>query len=188
MLVIPVVIDTSWTVLVLDGGFAALLLLGTHALGMLQGVHGVDRGVGGVLGTRPPRGDLLLVFDVHDGSYLTYAIPVARGACADAMGAIVGRRWGRHRYEVVPGHFRSVEGSTAFFVVALACITVPLTLGAGGRSVRALVVGGARVAPRHGVRSVSVHGLDYLLVPWAPCSSSSITSPCRGPGWACRHW
>ena len=139
VLLIPVFIDSSVTVLLLAGGFAALMF-GTHVTGLLQGVHGVGRGVGGVL-WYPVTAWLtfFLVFDVRDGEYLEYAIPILVLACADAMGAVVGKRWGRHRYEVIPGHFRSLEGSSAFFVVALACITVPLAVGMGVDPARAIL-------------------------------------------------
>ncbi|MCW2928268.1 MAG: dolichol kinase [Thermoleophilia bacterium] len=166
VLLIPVFIDSSWTVLILAAGFAGLMF-GTHVTGLLQGVHGVGRGVGGVL-WYPVTAWLtyFIVFDIREGEYLEYAIPVLVLACADAMGAVVGKRWGRHRYEVVPGHFRSIEGSSAFFVVALACITVPLTFGMDVDPLRALAVGLLVSLLATAYESVSVHGLDNLLVPF----------------------
>jgi dolichol kinase len=166
VLLIPVFIDSSWTVLLLAAGFAGLMF-GTHVTGLLQGVHGVGRGVGGVL-WYPVTAWLtyFLVFDVRHGEYLEYAIPVLVLACADAMGAVVGKRWGRHRYEVIPGHFRSLEGSGAFFFVALACIVIPLAGGLGVDPLRALAVGALCAALATAYESVSVHGLDNLLVPF----------------------
>lgn len=166
VLLIPVFIDSSWTVLLLAAGFAGLMF-GTHVTGLLQGVHGVGRGVGGVL-WYPVTAWLtfFIVYDVRDGVYFEYAIPVLVLACADAMGAVVGKRWGRHRYEVVPGHYRSIEGSSAFFVVALACIVVPLAIGLGVDPARAIAVGLLVSALATAFESVSVHGLDNLLVPF----------------------
>ncbi len=166
VLLIPAFIDSSWTVLVLAGGFAGLMF-GTHVTGLLQGVHGVGRGVGGVL-WYPVTAWLtyFLVFDVRGGEYLEYAIPILVLACADAMGAVVGKRWGRHKYEVVPGHFRSLEGSGAFFVVSLICISMPVAVGMGVDPLRALAVGVLVSALSTAYESVSVHGLDNLLVPF----------------------
>ncbi len=166
VLLIPAFIDHSVTVLLLAVGFAGLMF-GTHVTGLLQGVHGVGRGVGGVL-WYPVTAWLtfFLVFDVRDGEYLEYAIPILVLACADAMGAVVGKRWGTHRYEVVPGHFRSLEGSSAFFVVSLACISIPLAFGMGVDPVRAIAVGVLVSALATAYESVSVHGLDNLLVPF----------------------
>jgi len=166
VLLIPVFIHSSWTVLLLAAGFAGLMF-GTHVTGLLQGVHGVGRGVGGVL-WYPVTAWLtfFLVFDVRDGEYLEYAIPILVLACADAMGAVVGKRWGRHKYEVVPGHFRSIEGSAAFFVVSLLCIAVPLAVGLGVDPLRAIAVGLLVSVLATAYESVSVHGLDNLLVPF----------------------
>jgi phytol kinase len=166
VLLIPAFIDSHWTVLLLAASFAGLMF-GTHVTGLLQGVHGVGRGVGGVL-WYPVTAWLtfFIVFEVRDGAYLEYAIPVLVLACADAMGAVVGKRWGRHRYEVVPGHYRSLEGSTAFFVVALACISLPLALGLGVDPLRALAVGLLVSVLATAYESVSVHGLDNILVPF----------------------
>lgn len=166
VLVIPAFISSSWTVLILTAGFAGLMFV-THVTGTLQGVHGVGRGVGGVL-WYPVTAWLtyFLVFDVREGAYLEYAIPILVLACADAMGAVIGKRWGRHRYEVVPGHFRSLEGSAAFFIVSLVCISVPLAVGMGVDPLRALAVGLLVSTLSTAYESVSVHGLDNLLVPF----------------------
>ncbi|MEO6867063.1 MAG: hypothetical protein ABI200_03500 [Gaiellales bacterium] len=165
VLLIPVFISSSWTVLVLTSGFA-LLMFSTHVFGLLQGVHGVGRGVGGVL-WYPVTAWLLffIVFDVRGGTYLEYAIPVLVLACADAMGAVIGRSWGRHKYEVITGHYRSVEGSTAFFITALACIALPLTIGMDVPVLHALSVAALVSLIAMAFEAVSVHGLDNLLVP-----------------------
>ena len=166
VLLIPHFIDSSWTVLALTASFAGLMFF-THVTGLLQGIHGVGRGVGGVL-WYPVTAWLtyFIVFDVRHGEYLEYAIPVLVLACADAMGAVVGKRCGRHQYEVIPGHFRSLEGSTAFFFVALACIVIPLAGGLGVDPLRALAVGTLVALLATAYESVSVHGLDNLLVPF----------------------
>lgn len=165
VLLIPVVIDSSWTVLVLTAGFAGLMFA-THKAGLLQGVHGVERGVGGVL-WYPATAWLVfvIVFDIRDGTYLDYAIPILVLACADAMGALVGKRWGRHRYEVIAGHYRSIEGSTAFLLVAMSCIAVPLIVGMSMDPLRALVVALLVSVVVTAYEAVSVHGLDNVLVP-----------------------
>lgn len=166
VLLIPAVVDHSLTVLVLAASFAGLMLV-TYATGLLGGVHGVGRGVGGVL-WYPMTAWIMfvLVFDEGSGEYLHYAIPVLVLACADAMGAVVGKRWGRRRYEVVPGHFRSAEGSLAFFVVATTCVFVPLATGLGQPPLHALAVAMLVAVVATAYEGVSVGGLDNLLVPF----------------------
>ena len=91
----------------------------------------------------------------------------------DALAALVGRRWGRHRYSVA-GSVRSWEGSAAMFLASLAAITLTLALLPGswlspqapslgiGRVVAAALLA-AGVATL--VEAVSPRGLDNLGVP-----------------------
>lgn len=105
-------------------------------------------------------------------------VPVAvAGAMAltwgDALAALVGQRWGRHRYRVA-GSERSWEGSAAMFLASLAAITLTLALlpgswlspqappvGVGAALLVALLA--ASVATL--VEAVSPRGLDNLAVP-----------------------
>lgn len=163
---IPFVIDSHWTVLALALGFCALMVA-THLAGLLSSVHDVGRGVGGVL-WYPFTGWLVyyLVYERLGGDFVLYCIPILVLAAADAFGALVGTSYGRHRYEVMDGQFRSVEGSAAFFVVAFFCVHVPLLLdGTTGRTETLLLsVIIALLAAL--LETVSVFGLDNLLVPF----------------------
>ncbi|MBK9710508.1 MAG: phosphatidate cytidylyltransferase [Kouleothrix sp.] len=91
----------------------------------------------------------------------------------DAMAALVGRRFGRHRYRIW-GSVRSWEGSAALFVVAGATIWLALTLLPGsGLSPHAPAIGGgqallaalAGAAAAAIVEALSPHGTDNLSVP-----------------------
>ena len=85
-------------------------------------------------------------------------------ACADAIGAVVGKRWGRHSYEVIPGQHRTLEGSAAFALVAFTCVLVPL-LGSGAPVGRTLVVAVLLAVLTTALEGMSTHGFDNLLVP-----------------------
>lgn len=166
MLVIPQVISVHWTVLIISIGFASLLL-GTCQLGLLGGVHGVARGVGGVA-CYPFAVWLLYVgaFELRDSATL-YLVPVLVLALADAAGALVGVRWGQRRYMASPAHVRTVEGSAAFFATALACVAIPLAV-AGPLPLVAVVASAVIVALLATmVEAVSTHGSDNLWVPLA---------------------
>ena len=115
VLLIPVVIDSHWTVAIVAGGFALLMVV-TSSMGLLSSVHGVGRGVGGVL-WYPFTAWLLYftVFNLLDEPYVMYAIPVLVLATADALGALVGKSYGRLRYRVTEDHQRSIEGTLAVF-------------------------------------------------------------------------
>ena len=83
----------------------------------------------------------------------------------DAVGEPVGSRWGKHAYRVpslagVPAK-RTLEGSTAVFVVGSIAATVGLMAG-GLTGAHALQVGVACGLAGAVVEAISTHGLDNL--------------------------
>lgn len=166
LLSIPFVIDSHWTVLALSISFCLLMVV-THLTGLLSSVHGVGRGVGGVL-WYPFTGWLVyyVVYEQFHEGFVLYAVPILVLAAADAFGALVGTSYGRHRYEVMEGHFRSIEGSTAFFVVAFFCIHVPLLLGNVTGRAETLLVSIIIALLAALLETISVYGLDNLIVPF----------------------
>ena len=93
----------------------------------------------------------------------------------DALAALVGQRWGRHRYQV-SGSERSWEGSAAMFLASLVAIFLALVLLSGSPlSPRSppLSVGDALLAalPAAGAatlaEAVAPNGTDNLSVPLA---------------------
>ncbi len=99
-----------------------------------------------------------------------WAIPGGRAATAagilclawgDAAAALVGQRWGRHRYRAGEG-WRSVEGSAAMFVCSLAAVAVA-GFAVGPPFGLLPVVLGAAVAT--GLEAVGRRGADNLMVP-----------------------
>ena len=93
----------------------------------------------------------------------------------DALAALVGQRFGRHRYQVW-GSERSWEGSAALLVAAAAAIFLALTLLPGswlcpharlvgsGTSLLAALLGAIAAAL---AEALSPHGTDNLSVPFA---------------------
>lgn len=96
-------------------------------------------------------------------AYIGYLI----AGWGDAVGEPVGTRWGRHRYRVpslsgVPAT-RSLEGSTAVFIVGSTAAVLGL-MAAGAGTGAALTIGiGAGLAGAL-VEAFSNHGLDNLTV------------------------
>src|SRR5919106_1405273 len=66
-----------------------------------------------------------IVFVLAADDPVLYCIPMLLLTLADSAAALVGTTWGRHRY-LTMGDYKTLEGSAAFFVVAFACIAVPL--------------------------------------------------------------
>lgn len=84
----------------------------------------------------------------------------------DALAAVVGQRWGWHRFRV-PGSTRSLEGSLAFLAVAWIATAIPLLLlpstpfaGWSAIGVALRVAVGAAL-----IEALSPWGIDNLTVP-----------------------
>jgi phytol kinase len=95
---------------------------------------------------------------------LLYVVPLLVLTFADALAALIGVRYGRRRYEGVNG-VKSVEGSTAFFVVAFFSAHVPLLLfsdvGRAESLLIALLVGFQVML----LEAVAWDGIDNLFIP-----------------------
>lgn len=82
----------------------------------------------------------------------------------DAMGAIVGRKWGKRRLGL---NGRSLEGSAAVFLFSLATVALTLIILGPMNAVQALGIGALVAAAATIVELVSPWGLDNLTVPAA---------------------
>src|SRR5690606_29012949 len=72
---------------------------------------------------------LILMLWNQAGGRTALAAGILVLAWGDAAAALIGRRWGRHRYRVGPG-WRSVEGSAAMCIVAIIALLVLAAAGA----------------------------------------------------------
>jgi phytol kinase len=82
-------------------------------------------------------------------------------AWGDAAAALIGRRWGRHRYRVGPG-WRSLEGSSAMLLTStLAIVVMGQIMGAPYSLLLVLAAAGAATL----LEAASRWGADNLLVP-----------------------
>lgn len=95
---------------------------------------------------------------------LLYIIPLLTLTLADAVAALVGVRYGQHRYATSEGS-KSAEGSLAFFLVTFLSAHVPLLLlsdtGRAESLLIALVLGILVML----FEAVSTGGLDNLFIP-----------------------
>lgn len=127
-LTLPWLFTDNWPVYMLVGLtliVMAVLRLPAFAKGGIgETLHGVER---------QSYGDLLLalavgtVFLLSDGNAILYILPIATLTLADAAAALTGSRYGRKFFTVEEGQ-KSIEGSTAFFVITLMISMVCLLL------------------------------------------------------------
>ena len=112
-LTLPWIFQEIWPAWVLAG-------IAVTALVSLRCVTLLRREIGGVLHdvNRASLGEIYfplgvaVVFTLSFGETLRFVIPVALLTFADAAGALVGKRWGRRKFETLEGE-KSVEGSLA---------------------------------------------------------------------------
>jgi phytol kinase len=164
-LTFPWLFVAAWPVLLLSA-LAIAALAAIRFLPALQErfgkvLHGVERKS---LGEIYFPLAVALLFLLADGHRLFYVIPLLTLTLADAVAALVGVRYGEHRYATSEGS-KSAEGSLAFFLVAFLSAYVPLLLlSESGRSealLIALVLGILVML----FEAISVGGLDNLFIP-----------------------
>lgn len=163
----PWLFHEAWAVWLLAAG-AALALLSVRRVPVLKARFGpVLCGV-----DRESRGELFFplavafVFWLARGSALLFCVPVLILSFADAMAALIGRRYGYARYETDDG-WKTLEGSAAFFVVAFAGTAVPLWFVARVGWVESLLIAGIMGFILVLIEAIAWRGLDNLFIPVA---------------------
>lgn len=119
-----------------------------------------------------------IVFIFADDDPVLYSIPLLVLSLADAAAALVGTRYGHHRYRTWDD-YKSVEGSTAFFIVAFACIFLPLVWFTQA-SINLSVSVAALIALATTVLEASMgRGFDNLVVPLGALAAIKATGLTR---------
>lgn len=147
-------------------GIAVVALGAVRILPALRGEFG--QVLGGV--QRRSWGEILFplsvafIFWLARGDALLFCVPVLILSLADAVAALVGRRYGLSRYETDDG-WKSVEGSTGFFLAAFLSTHIPLLLFSGTGRLESLLVAAAMGLILVLIEAIAWHGLDNLFIP-----------------------
>jgi phytol kinase len=163
----PWIFRHSWPV-------AVIAVLAILMLSVLRWGPAVAKGADGVLGgvRRESMGEfyfvaaVALVFFLSGGDPLKYCVPVLVLTLADAVGALVGARYGLSPYRTDEG-VKSAEGSLAFFLVAFLSAHVPLLLFSDAGRAEVLMIGLVIGFLVMLIEAISWRGLDNLLTPVA---------------------
>jgi phytol kinase len=107
---------------------------------------------------------ITLVWVLSGGDPLLFCPPVLMLALADPVAALVGIRFGRHRYATVDGE-KSVEGSLAFCLVAAAAVLLPLLIAGRVTHVEGLLIALNVALLAMIAESVAWRGLDNFFIP-----------------------
>lgn len=120
---LPWLIESPLIVFLLTASLSTLFVLGER-WNFLKSLHKVERKTRG--SEYYPLAIWLVFVLAADRPWL-YLSAVLVLAVADAFAALIGSRYGKHRYEV-EDEFKSVEGSAVFFVIAFIAVCVPMLL------------------------------------------------------------
>lgn len=172
-LTFPLLFSATWPVWVLAGlaviALSALRLVPWMKCGAGTVLHAVNRNTLGEIYF--PLG-VAAVFTLAKDDPLKFTIPVSLLTFADAAGALVGKRWGRHPYQTLEGQ-KSIEGSVAVGITAFLCATVPLVIAQ--RDLAASLVIGVLIGIfGMVVEAISWRGLDNVFLPLAALAQVSI--------------
>jgi phytol kinase len=159
---LPWLLNSPLVVFVLTVSLSAIFLAGGKT-GLLKSLHGVERKSRG--SEYYPLAIFLIFLLAADRPWL-YLTAVIVLAVADAFAALIGIRYGRLRYEI-EGEYKSVEGSTVFFVIAFLAILLPALLMTN--MPRAVCVLSALLVAMLVTlfEAISLEGTDNIFVPIA---------------------
>lgn len=162
----PWLFAQTWPVWVL-AAVAITALVGVRRIRALrstfgQVIHGVKRDSTGEI-CFPVA--VAAVFELAQGNWVLYVVPILLLTLADALAALIGMRYGKLHYSTTEGTTKSIEGSAAFFLVAFIATEVVVLLGSDmGRAETLLVAVQVGIVVAM-VEAVAWKGLDNLFVP-----------------------
>lgn len=161
----PWLFETPWPVVMVSGASAiaflclrARFLVFRRLANAMQGIQRVSVGEYCFVAAT------CIVFILAADDPVLYCIPMLLLTLADSAAALVGTAYGRHRYFTM-GDYKTLEGSGAFFIVAFACIAVPLAWFTPASNPESIAVA-ALIAVAVTVLEAAIGGgFDNLLVP-----------------------
>jgi phytol kinase len=151
----PYYLDWNW-IIILSAAFIAGVAA-SKFFNIFKSIHAVER---------PTWGEVMFAASVGILALITkepwiYTAALLHMSLADGLAAIVGVTWGKKSRYKIFGHYKSIIGSTTFFVVSVAILTV-YSLAASPLS-PTVIIGTALLATS--LENIGVRGLDNLAVP-----------------------
>ncbi len=158
----PWLFRSVWPVMLLCAvSLAGLLWLRLRGQGLRTVLHGVGRFSYGEL-CFPVA--VALLFVLMRNPVVDFVVPVLVLTLADAVGALIGVRYGMSSYSTDEGH-KSLEGSVAFFITTFLSTHVPLLLFTDIGRAECLLIGVLVGIVVMMLEAVAWRGLDNLFIP-----------------------
>lgn len=162
--ILPWTFDRAWPVLALSGGMTAGLVglrLFARRTELGAAMHDVGRASGGDFYFALSVAVLWLL---AAGDRLLFLVPALVLTLGDAMAALVGKQYGRTFFDDRRGG-KTLEGSSALFVVAFLSVLAPLVLSHRQPLAAAVLIATTMALLVTLLEAVAWHGLDNVLVP-----------------------
>ena len=174
-LTFPWLFDSAWPVLLVVGA-CAVAFIGVHAhLPLLRRLaFALERIKRVSVGEFCFIAATAIVFALSAGDPVLYCIPMLLLTLADAAAALVGTAYGRHRYASI-WYYKTIEGSAAFFIVAFACIAIPLAWFTPVSNPDAVAVAALVAMAATVLEGALGGGLDNLFVPLGTLAAIKAT-------------
>ena len=161
----PWLFHTVWPVIL-------LAIMTTVGLVAVRSVKGLRQRCGRVIGgvERQSSGDLLfpgatgLLFVLSEGDPILFTIPLLILTFADTAAALVGSRYGSHRYGAVGGE-KSLEGSISFLFIAVLCTLIPIVLFTGRGAIEAMATATLVGLALMTLEAIAGGGIDNASIP-----------------------
>jgi phytol kinase len=173
----PWLFSDFWPVgLLCAASIGSLLWLRQQKGGLNSVLHSVSRESWGELCFPIAVAVLFLLMEDPVRDYL---IPVLLLTLADAVGALIGVRYGQSKYSTDEG-FKSLEGSLAFFLTAFLCTHICLLLGTDTGRAESLLIAAIIGLLVMLIEGISRKGMDNL---WIPLVSYLLVNSYIEMGW-----
>ena len=158
----PWLFDSTWPVILLCAlSLLAMRWLRNQKNDLRKVLHAVERKSYGEF-CLPLA--ITILFVLKDHTIQDYFIPILLLTLADAVGAMVGTKYGTSKYTTDEGH-KSIEGSVAFFVVAFLSTHIPLLLGTDAGRLESILIASIIGLIIMLVEAIAWRGLDNLFIP-----------------------
>lgn len=160
---VPILFSTPWPFVLACLSFAIINYLDWR-YGLISSMVSSDQSNLGTVYFPIAAGVVAVIFWEEPRLLVAALMPLTWG---DGIASVIGRIYGKHRYKVL-GHIRSIQGSAAFFFLAIFSTWLALVFSYGAPDISpangvlpALIVAGATTL----AEGVSPWGLDNLIVP-----------------------
>lgn len=161
----PWLFETAWPVVIVAGASAVAFLGLRMRFPIFRRLAAAMKGIKRVsVGEYCFVAATCIVFALAADDPVLYCIPILLLTLADSAAALVGTAYGTHRY-LTMGYYKTLEGSATFFIVAFACIAIPLAWFTPASNPESIAVA-ALIAVAVTVLEAAIGGgFDNLFVP-----------------------